>query len=132
MRSFESLSEQEVLALAIALEEEDARIYADFADGLRTNFPASAEMFERMREEEVTHRSRLFEAYRQKFGEHIPHIRREDVKGFIRRRPIWLNRPLGLDAVRNQAASMEAETRNFYLAASKKVWDASVRELLNQ
>jgi len=84
MRNFESLSEQEVLALAIELEEEDARIYADFAEGLRENYPASAQVFEGMRQEESHHRHRLFELYKQKFGEHIPLIRRDDVRGFVK------------------------------------------------
>ena len=96
MRTFESLSEREILALAISLEEEDERIYADFAEGLRQDFPASAALFEGMREEEATHRHRLFELYRSKFGEHIPLIRRQDVKGFVNRPAIWLLRPLQL------------------------------------
>ena len=131
MRSFDSLTEREVLALAIALEEEDQRIYADFADGLKETFPASAAVFEGMREEEVGHRQRLIELYRQKFGEHIPHIRRDDVKGFVKRRPIWLTRPLGLDAVRRQAESMEVETRHFYERAAARTQDASIRQLLD-
>src|SRR5438094_7920014 len=104
MKSFESLSEREILALAISLEEEDARVYGDFADGLRDRYPATAEIFQKMRQEEVTHRQRLFDKYRERFGEHIPLIRREDVKGFIRRRPVWLVRPLGLNVVRKHAA----------------------------
>src|SRR5437899_598535 len=114
MRNFDSLTEQEVLALAISLEEDDARIFDDFADGLKDSYPASAEMFRRMRNEENTHRHRLIELYRAKFGEHIPHIRREDVKGFVKRTPVWLVRPLGLDTVRQQAEIMEAETKRFY------------------
>src|SRR5436853_6303253 len=97
MRSFESLTEREILALAIFLEEEDERIYADFAEGLRQDFPASAALFEGMRQEEATHRRRLFELYRSKFGEHIPLIRRQDVKGFVSRSPVWLVRPLRLE-----------------------------------
>lgn len=131
MRSFESLSEREILAVAIGLEEEDARIYGDFAEGLRATYPATADLFENMRVQEVEHRNRLFEVYRARFGEHIPLIRREDVKGFIRRRPIWLHRPLGIDAVRKQAEVMEAETRRFYLTAVKKVADIGIRQLLN-
>ncbi len=131
MRSFDSLTEREVLALAIALEEEDQRIYADFADGLKDTFPASAAVFEGMRDEEVGHRQRLIELYRQKFGEHIPHIRRDDVKGFVKRRPIWLTRPLRLDAVRREAESMETETRIFYERAAVRTQDASIRQLLD-
>jgi rubrerythrin len=130
VRSFSSLSEQEVLALAIALEEEDSRIYSDFADGLQANYPAMAKMLDAMRAEEDGHRHRLLELYKQKFGEHIPHIRRQDVKGFVYRRPIWLVRPLGLDAVRKQIEEMEMETRRFYESAIKRSTDASVRQLL--
>lgn len=131
MRSFDSLSEREILALAIGLEEEDARIFADFADGLREDYPGSAEMFERMRQEESSHRRRLFELYRQRFGEHIPLLRREDVKGFVRRRPVWLIRPLRLEAVRQQAVTMEAEIRNFYTTAAKRITDVAIRKLLD-
>src|SRR5262245_58718786 len=118
MRSFSSLSERQILALAIALEEEDARIYADFADGLQTDYPTLAAMFKEMREEEDGHRHRLLDLYQQKFGEHIPLIRRQDVKGFVQRRPVWLVRPLGLSAVRKQAEIMELETRRFYEKAA--------------
>jgi erythrin-vacuolar iron transport family protein len=130
MRSFKSLSEQEVLALAISLEEEDARIYDDFADGLKANYPATAEVFEQMRAEEDGHRHRLLELYRQKFGEHIPLIRRHDVKGFVQRKPLWRVRPLGLAAVRKQVELMELETRRFYETAARQATDASVRQLL--
>jgi rubrerythrin len=130
MRTFDSLSEQEILALAIGQEEQDARIYGDFAEGLKENFPATAEVFRGMQVEEDGHRSRLFDLYRQKFGEHIPLIRREDVKGFIKRKPVWMNRPLGLDVVRKQASLMELETRRYYERAAARSTDASVRELL--
>jgi hypothetical protein len=106
MRRFDTLSEQEVLALAISLEEEDERIYADFAEGLRAEYPATAKVFAGMREEESGHRRRLIELYQQKFGQHIPLIRRQDVKGFVQRRPVWLARPLRLNAIRNQAAGV--------------------------
>src|SRR5438270_8768049 len=102
VRNFDSLSEREILALAISLEEEDERVYADFAEGLRQDFPASAAVFDAMRGEESGHRSRLMELYRQKFGEHIPLVRRQDVKGLVQRKPVWLIKPLGLDAVRKQ------------------------------
>src|SRR5438067_4371543 len=130
MRSFNSLSEQEILALAIALEEEDARIYADFAEGLKNDFPPLAEKFRAMRSEEDGHRHRLLELYRQKFGEHIPLIRRHDVKGFVTRKPVWLVRPLGLSAVRKETELMELETRRFYERAARQATDASVRQLL--
>ena len=117
MRSFESLTEQEILALAISQEEEDARIYDDFADGLKENYPAQAEKFAQMRREEDGHRHRLIELYRARFGEHIPLIRGQDVRGFMRRRPVWLVRPLGLKAVQRAAEAMELETKWFYEAA---------------
>ena len=130
MRSFKSLSEREILALAISLEEEDARIYGDFAEGLQADFPAVAQKLQTMRIDEDGHRHRLLELYQQKFGEHIPLIRRQDVKGFVTRRPVWLVRPLGLDAVRKTAMTMELETRRFYETAMLQATDASVRQLL--
>jgi rubrerythrin len=130
MRSFKSLTEQEILALAISLEEEDARIYDDFADGLKDTHPSAAEQFRKMRAEEDGHRHRLLDLYRERFGEHIPLIRRQDVQGFVRRRPVWLVRPLGLDAVRKQAETMELETKRFYEKAAQQASDAGIRQLL--
>jgi rubrerythrin len=130
MRAFDSLSEREILALAISLEEEDARIYADFADGLREQHPEQAEQFVAMRAEEDGHRHRLLDIYRQRFGDHIPLIRRQDVKGFVDRRPVWLVRPLGLAAAQRQAEVMEQETRQFYEAAARRTTDAGTRQLL--
>jgi rubrerythrin len=131
MRSFESLTEQEVLALAIALEEEDERVYSDFAENFRKDFPATAAMFEGMRDEESTHRRRLIDLYRAKFGEHIPLIRRGDVKGLVSRRAIWLTQPLRPEAARRQASTLEVETRLFYEKAASRTQDASIRQLLN-
>jgi rubrerythrin len=131
MRSFDSLSEREILALAISLEEEDERVYSEYSEGLRENFPASAEVFDGMREEESGHRRRLIELFRQKFGEHIPLIRRQDVRGFVHRNPVWLVQPLGLDTVRNQASAMEVESRRFYEKAAARAQDAGVRQLLD-
>ena len=131
MKKFEELTEREVLALAIALEEEDERVYADFAEGLRSDYPASAAMFEGMREEESGHRRRLIELYRQRFGEHIPLIRRQDVRGFVERPALWLMRPLRIEAVRKEASTMEVETRRFYEKAAARTQDASVRQLLD-
>jgi len=130
MRTFQSLSEREIIALAISLEEEDARIYEDFADGLQANYPEQAEKFKAMRREEDGHRHRLLELYRQRFGEHVPHIRREDVRGFVKRRPVWLTRPLGLKAVQKTAELMELETKRFYEQAARKTTDAGIRQLL--
>lgn len=129
-KNFKDLSEREILALAIQLEEEDSRVYADFADGLRENYPATAKILDEMQAEESRHRQRLIDMYRQRFGEHIPLIRRQDVKGFIDRRPVWLTRPLGINAVRKQVEVMELETRQFYDHALQKVSDASTRKLL--
>jgi rubrerythrin len=130
MRTFDSLSEKELLALAISQEEEDARIYDDFAEGLKDDHPVAAEEFRKMRGDEDGHRHRLLELYRQKFGEHIPLVRRQDVKGFIKRKPVWLVRPLGLAAVRKAAETMEIETKRFYEAAARRATDVSVRQLL--
>ncbi len=131
MKKFQELTEREVLALAISLEEEDERVYSDFAEGLRQDYPASAAMFEGMREEESGHRRRLIELYRQKFGEHIPLIRRQDVRGFVERPALWLIRPMRIDAVRKEASTMEVETRRFYERAAAITQDASTRQLLD-
>jgi rubrerythrin len=131
MRRFDSLTEREILALAIAQEEEDARVYADVADGLRADAPASAAVFDGMRAQEEGHRRRLVELFRQRFGEHVPLVRRQDVRGFVRRQPVWLRRPLGLNAARSMAASMEAETQRFYRKAAARTTDLGIRELLN-
>jgi rubrerythrin len=131
MRGFESLSEQEILALAITLEEEDEKIYANFAEGLRQDFPATAAVFDGMRLEESGHRRRLIELSQKKFGDHIPLIRRQDVRGFVNRKPVWMTRPLRLDSVRSAVASMELETRQFYEKAATRSGDASIRQLLD-
>lgn len=131
MKKFDDLTEREVLALAISSEEEDERVYADFAEGLRQNYPATAELFEGMREEESGHRRRLIELYRKKFGEHIPLIRRQDVRGFVERPALWLMRPLRIEAARKTASTMEVETRRFYEKASARTQDASIRQLLD-
>jgi rubrerythrin len=131
MKSFESLTEREVLALAITLEEEDSRIYDAFAEGLRGQYPTQADKFLQLRQEEEGHASRLRELYKARFGDHVILIRREDVRGFIQRRPIWLTRPLSLKAARKQAALMEMETGRFYEAASLRAKDPGVRHLLS-
>jgi len=129
-RNFDELSEREMLALAISLEEQDQRIYADFADGLRESYPATAKVLEEMQEEESRHRASLIELFQQKFGEHIPLIRREDVKGFLTRKPIWLLRPLRVNVVRKQIELMELESRRYYERVLQRVSDASIRKLL--
>jgi len=130
MRSFDSLNEKEILALAISLEEEDARIYDDFAEGLRESYPEQSKKFAAMRQDEDSHRHRLLNLYRERFGEHIPLLRRGDVRGFVRRRPVWLVRPLGLRAVQKEAEVMELETMRFYEAAARRTTDAGIRQLL--
>jgi rubrerythrin len=129
-KNFRDLSEREILALAVFLEEEDGRIYGDFADGLRQTYPDTAKILDAMREEESGHRATLIETYRSRFGEHIPLIRRQDVKGFLQRRPVWLARPLRIQDVRKQVEVMELETRRFYERAIQHVTDARVRQLL--
>ena len=130
MRTFDSLTEGEILALAISLEEEDARIYDDFAAGLETNYPEQAAKFRHMRQAEDGHRHRLLELYKNRFGDHVPHIRRQDVRGFVHRKPVWLIRPLGLKTVQKTAESMEIETRRFYEAALRRTSDTGIRQLL--
>jgi len=129
-KNFKDLTEREILALAIQSEEEDSRVYADFADGLKATYPATAKVFEEMQAEESHHRQRLLDTYQARFGDHIPLIRREDVKGFIERRPVWLLRPLGINTVRKQIEVMELETRRFYERALTRVADPSTRKLL--
>src|SRR6201982_1914659 len=129
-KNFKDLSEREILALEISLEETDARIYADCAAGLRTDYPATTQIFKEMEAEEDEHRSKLNEEYSRRCGEHIPVIRREDVRGFVHRKPVWMIQPLGIKTVRRQAELMETETRRFYERAANKVSDASTRQLL--
>jgi rubrerythrin len=128
---FRDLNEAQIVALAITAEEEDARIYRDFAESLRADFPATAELFTKMAGEEDGHRHRLIDAYRQRFGEHIPLIRRQDVKGFNVRRPSWFARALGPGRAREEAALMEIESRRFYEAAAQRTTDAGIRQLLD-
>ncbi len=130
VKSFHQLSEQEVLALAISLEEEDGRIYGSFAERMKGEFPATASVLETMREEESDHRRRLIEMFQTRFGEQIPLIRRQDVKGFVHRRPIWLNKVLTLPQVRSEVQTMESETRRFYQHALEKTSSADMRKLL--
>ena len=131
MKRFADLTEQEVLALAITNEEEDSRIYRDFAQGLREQYPASAKVFDEMAEEEVHHRTMLYDLYRGKFGEHLPLIRRNDVKDFIPHKSTpWLTRPLVLGEARKFAEKMEDEAQRFYRKAADGARDISVRQLL--
>lgn len=129
-KNFKDLSEREILALAVSLEEEDGRIYEEFAEGLREHYPETAKMLEEMQAEESEHRTSLITLYRSRFGEHIPLIRRQDVKGFVSRPPVWLIGPIGPGAVRRSIESMESETRRFYELALQRTTDASTRQLL--
>lgn len=129
-KRFAELSEQEVLALAISSEEDDARIYRSFAEALRPDFPDSAAIFEDMAAEEDTHRQWLIERHKARFGDTIPLIRREHVSGFINRRPIWLTQNLSLETMRAEAERMESDAQRFYLNAAKSSTDADTRKLL--
>ena len=130
MKRFADLSEQEILALAISNEDDDSRIYRGFAEGLRDAYPTSAKVFDEMAEEEARHRNMLFDLYKEKFGEYLPLIRRQDVKGFISKQPLWLVRPLPLDEVRKFAENMEFEAERFYRKAAETTRDVSTRKLL--
>ena len=130
MKNFADLTEREVLAVAIASEEEDSRIYMSFAEDLAERFPDSAKIFEEMAEEERGHRHRLLETYEQRFGANLPPIRREDVRGFLRRRPIWLTKNLSLDTIRKEVETMELQAERFYAKASEQAQDVGVRRLL--
>ena len=130
MKDFSELTERELLALAIALEEEDSRIYEEFAEGLREPYPDTARMFTEMSAEEDGHRHRLLDLYRGKFGDHLPLIRRQDVRGFVSRKPVWQLLPFKIDEVRSHAATMELETAEFYRRAASRTSDASIRKLL--
>jgi rubrerythrin len=128
---FADLTEPQILALAISAEEEDSHIYRDFAESLRADFPASADLFTSMAADEDRHRHRLIELYRRRFGEHIPLLRRQHVKGFMNRRPLWFVRALAPQRARAEAALMEIESRRFYEAAAQRTTDAGIRQLLD-
>ena len=131
MKTFAELEEREILAVAIASEEEDSRIYRTFSEKLAAQgFAASAKVFEEMAEEETGHRRALLDAYETRFGPHLPAIRREDVKGFLKRRPIWLTQNLSLDAMRKEAENMEFQAHRFYSKAAERTTDVGIRKLL--
>ena len=130
MKNFSDLSEREILAIAISAEEEDSRIYRSFSEDLASRYPSSAKVFADMAEEERQHRHMLLEMYEQRFGSHLPPIRRDDVKGFLKRRPIWLTKNLPLDTIRKQAETMEFEAGRFYAKAAENASDTGVRKLL--
>jgi rubrerythrin len=132
LKRFADLNEQEILALAISNEDEDNRIYRSFADRLRGAYPDTAKLYDEMAHEEISHRDMLLELHRKKFGDFLPLIRRQDVKGFVPRRPIWLNQTLSIQATRKFAEEMEYETARFYRRAAETAGDDSVRHLLRQ
>ena len=129
-KTLSDLSDREVLALAIQSEEEDGRIYRELAEGLKDNYPASASVFVEMAEEENHHRRQLLDLFQQRFGDHIPLVRRDDVDGFIRRRPVWMSNAFDIATVRHRAEEMEAETQFFYRQAAARTSDPAVRKLL--
>jgi rubrerythrin len=132
LKPFSELSEQEILALAISSEDDDARTYATFANSLMDRFPASAKVFVEMAEEEHEHRRRLTDMYQKKFGDFIPLIRRSDVIGFVRHRPAWLMKHASLEKIRNYSEIIEAENYNFYWRAAKQASDPAIKNLLNE
>ena len=129
-RSFSDLSEQEILALAISLEEEQSRIYAEYAHALAEHYPASAKVFSAMEEEEIEHRAWLIGLHKEKFGDHIPLVRRQDVRGFTNPAPIWLHQPMDIERIRAQSSALEEEAHRFYAAAAAQANDAGIKKLL--
>jgi rubrerythrin len=130
-KSFDDLNEREILALAIVLEEEDSRIYGEFAERMRKIYPNTASALDTMQKEEIEHRRQLTETFQERFGDYIPLIRRQDVKGFVHRKPIWMNRVLTINQVRVEIGSMEGESKRFYESAAQKTTTAPIRQLLN-
>ena len=130
MKKLAELTEPEVLALAISNEEEDSRIYMQFAHRFRNEYPATAQMFEEMAAEEQDHKNMLLDVYSARFGQQMPYITRQDVRGFLKRSPIWLMDNLRIDTVRRQAAVMELEAAQFYEKAAAQARDVDVRKLL--
>ncbi len=131
-RPFHELNEQEVLALAITSEEDDSRIYGQFAERLKERYPGTARTLITMRDEELGHAHRLMETFKASYGENLPFVRRQDVKGFLTRKPLWLSKLLTVDQVRKEVEIMEYEARGFYEAAAKQTSNISVRKLLNE
>ncbi len=130
LKNFTDLTEREILAIAIASEEEDSRIYLGFAEELADRYPATTKVFQEMAAEEDDHRRKLLEMYQARFGQNLPAIRREDVSGFLNRRPTWLMKNLPLDTIRHQAEAMEADSQRFYQKAATQTQDVGVRKLL--
>jgi len=129
-KSFSELNEQEILALAIYAEEEDGRIYGEFATRLQAEFPTTAVALRRMQEEESEHRRKLLDCYQQRFKGELPYIRRQDVKGFYTRRPLWLSKLFTVAQVRREVFLMEDQAQRFYEVACTRTADAATRKLL--
>ena len=130
-KAFSELSEREILALAISLEEDDARVYGDYADRLKADYPETAKMLTTMRDEELVHAQRLMDTFQAQFGNHIPFIQRQDIKGFLRRKPLWLAKVLTIQQVRKEVELMELEAMRFYQTAAKRTTNVSLRKLLD-
>ena len=130
MKRFDDLTEGEILALAISNEEEDGRIFADFAHGLREQYPDTSRVFDDMAREENDHRRQLLALFTMRFGSHVPLVRRQDIRGSMARRPVWQVRARGIEAMRRHAAAMERDAERFYRAAAARSSDAAVRQLL--
>jgi len=130
MRNFSDLTERDLLALAISSEEEDGRVYADFAHDLREEYPGSAQMFADMAAEENEHRRQLIDVFAERFGSHIPLVQRQEVRGWVQRKPAWQVRAMGIEAVRRHVQQMEQDAGRFYQQAASRTSDAAVRKLL--
>jgi rubrerythrin len=130
MKAFSELTEQEILALAISSEEDDSRTYLTFAHELMEKFPASARVFVEMAEEEQSHKRALTDAYQRKFGDFVPLIRRSDVRGFVQHTPVWLQKQMTLDAMRQRAEVLELENMRFYRSAADQAGDPQIAKLL--
>jgi erythrin-vacuolar iron transport family protein len=132
-RSFSDLTEEEILALAISQEEEDARIYGEFAKRLEVTYPDTAKVLLSMQLEEFQHAAMLKDMHRRQFGDHIPYVRRHDIKGgTIKRKPLWLSKILTVPAVRREIEAMEMEALHYYRAAIKKATNPAIRKLLER
>jgi len=130
MKTFTKLTEPEILALAITSEEEDSQIYLSFANRLRADYPSTAQMFDDMAAEEQTHKNMLLDVFQKRFGGRLPYITRQDVRGFMKRNPIWLMENMRIEEVRQQAELMEVEASTFYSKAALLAQDVEVRKLL--
>ena len=130
MKRFADLDEREILAVAIGAEEEDARVYHAFAEDLHGRYPATAEVFVRMADVEDGHRRDLLALYKKRFGPNLVPIRRDDVQGALKRRPLWLAKNLPLETIRNEVAAREAASTSFYEQAAQHARDIDTRGLL--